>query len=181
MKKEIQITMAYLLCSVLNCSVALAEATSKPDSSCDASHEQKVETKKSDDTKANSSASGKKKAEVQAPKGSHCSLTEMPFTGKYWNEHSPGTYLCNSCGGQLFDAKDKFDSGTGWPSFSKTVGEVEVKEDNSLGMHRDELLCRHCGAHLGHLFPDGPAPTGMRYCVNSYALNLKPSDAKAKK
>lgn len=104
-----------------------------------------------------------------------CSATEPPFTGKYWNCHDKGTYVCVVCGEPLFSSDTKFDSGTGWPSFFKPVSEQAVgeKSDESHGMRRVEIVCKKCGAHLGHVFDDGPRPTGLRYCVNSASLSLK--------
>jgi peptide-methionine (R)-S-oxide reductase len=98
--------------------------------------------------------------------------TERAFTGPYWDDHDPGTYLCAGCGLELFGADDKFDSGTGWPSFTRPVAEasVETTSDESHGMTRTEVRCGRCGGHLGHVFPDGPGPTGLRYCINGTAL-----------
>ena len=100
--------------------------------------------------------------------------TERAFSGKYVNEHADGTYHCAACGAELFDSTTKFESGSGWPSFyqTKAAGAVELITDSSHGMTRTEVRCRRCGSHLGHLFPDGPAPTGQRYCMNSLALDL---------
>ncbi len=100
--------------------------------------------------------------------------TEPPFTGEYANSKEPGIYKCVACGNELFDAATKFDSGTGWPSFYKPISEENVltEDDTSYGMRRTEVMCGACGAHLGHVFPDGPRPTGLRYCINSVALNL---------
>jgi peptide-methionine (R)-S-oxide reductase len=100
--------------------------------------------------------------------------TEPPFSGRYVYTKDDGVYRCAACGAELFSSDTKFDSGTGWPSFTEPVvaASVELLDDSSHGMHRTEVRCRRCGSHLGHVFPDGPAPTGMRYCINSLALDL---------
>ncbi|MFP5383337.1 MAG: peptide-methionine (R)-S-oxide reductase MsrB [Gammaproteobacteria bacterium] len=102
--------------------------------------------------------------------------TEPPFSGKYWATKTAGTYRCACCGQALFHSDAKFDSGTGWPSFRQVVSPAVIRElpDNSHGMRRIEIRCAGCDSHLGHLFPDGPPPTGMRYCVNSLSLLLAP-------
>jgi len=104
-----------------------------------------------------------------------CSATERAFTGRYWDEKEDGTYHCICCDSPLFRSESKYDSGTGWPSFFQPISEEAVGEnrDESHGMVRIESVCAKCDAHLGHVFPDGPQPTGLRYCMNSASLNLK--------
>jgi peptide-methionine (R)-S-oxide reductase len=104
--------------------------------------------------------------------------TERAFTGRYWNEKTQGVYRCAGCGESLFASDVKYDSGSGWPSFFRPLDESKVEEivDRSHGMARTEVVCKRCGGHLGHVFDDGPTPTGLRYCINSASLDLDPAD-----
>jgi peptide-methionine (R)-S-oxide reductase len=114
---------------------------------------------------------GPEQYEIMRRKG-----TERPFTGKYVNTKDDGTYACGACGAELFSSDAKFDSGSGWPSFTEPANteNIELRADDSLFMHRTEVVCARCGGHLGHVFDDGPGPTGKRFCINSCSLELEP-------
>jgi peptide-methionine (R)-S-oxide reductase len=107
--------------------------------------------------------------------------TERAFTGQYWNFKEDGTYLCAGCGQVLFRSGTKFESGCGWPSFWETAepGAIKEQDDHTYGMHRTEVVCSRCGGHLGHVFDDGPNPTGLRYCINSVSIDFEPEQSEA--
>lgn len=109
--------------------------------------------------------------------------TEPPFTGKYYKHNEEGTYHCAACGAELFSSETKYESGSGWPSFYNAINKKAIKEvsDNTLGMKRIEIKCAKCNGHLGHVFPDGPNPTGLRYCVNSISLDFKSDKSEKEK
>jgi peptide-methionine (R)-S-oxide reductase len=147
----------------------------RPERSADPAREEERIVKSDEEWRASLTA---EEYEVLRRKG-----TERAFTGKYWATKTPGTYLCAGCGVPLFRSDAKFDSGCGWPSFFEPLEDfaVEEHEDLSYGMRRTEVTCRKCGGHLGHVFDDGPPPTGLRYCINSVSIRLAPDGPGAAK
>ncbi|MBK9265726.1 MAG: peptide-methionine (R)-S-oxide reductase MsrB [Polyangiaceae bacterium] len=129
-------------------------------------------------TRSSSDDSYRERLSPEQYKVARCGGTERAFTGKFWNHKADGRYVCVCCGAVLFDSSTKFDSGSGWPSYFAPVSKDAVKEieDNSHFMHRIEVRCSKCDGHLGHVFPDGPPPTGMRYCINSASLDFVPRE-----
>jgi peptide methionine sulfoxide reductase msrA/msrB len=171
--------------------VAAAQLVSRPPDSLSGEQSGK-ETAMADSTKGKSSNEGKQEAAKTEDEWKHCLSpeayhvlreqgTEIPFTGKYYQSKETGIYHCAACGSPLFTSDTKYDSGTGWPSFWQPVssGAISTKTDTSVGRVRTEVLCGKCGSHLGHVFEDGPRPTGLRYCINSVSLDLKPAEAGA--
>ncbi len=134
-----------------------------------------MQEKPMSDTAAQSDKEWRERLSEQQYQVARCGGTERAFTGAYWDNHDAGMYRCVCCNEPLFSSETKFDSGTGWPSFYQPVAgdNVELIEDRTHGMIRTEVRCRKCGAHLGHVFPDGPRPTGERYCINSASLNFE--------
>jgi len=130
------------------------------------------------DVKNKSDADWQKEMSPEQYQVCRCGGTEPPFSGKYWDTKTAGVYHCAGCAAPLFSSETKYDSGSGWPSFWGALSNdaITEKNDQTLGMTRTEILCANCNSHLGHVFPDGPRPTGLRYCTNSASLDLKPRE-----